>query len=271
MKLFKRTDLATVSGIALALIGLLVGLYLEGIHLNEMGQLTAALIVFCGTAGAVLISMPLEQVRLALKSMPGMLYSSVQRSSDLIEVMLSFARASRLRGIVSLEQETELIEDPFLRKAMRLAVDAVGPEMIRSVLNSDIAGAKAQAETVATVFETGAGYAPTLGMAGAAIGLIQVLKHLDHVDQVGMGVASAFVATIYGLLLANLVLLPIATKIRARTELRAGACDLIRDGVVLIASGVNPSLIRLNLEALAQIGEATRADSGSKTATATVQ
>ena len=268
MKLFKQTDLATVSGIALAVIGLFFGLWLEGIHLSEISQLTAALIVFCGTAGAVLISMPLEQVRLALKSMPGMLHSPVQKPGELIEVILSFARAARLRGIVSLEQETELIEDDFLQKAMRLAVDAVGPEMIRTVLDSDIAGAKARAETVAAVFEAAAGYAPTLGMAGAAVGLIQVLKHLDHVDQVGVGVASAFVATIYGLLLANLVLLPVATKIRARTELRAGACDLIRDGVVLIASGVNPSLIRLNLEALAQVGQSARLGPGRKAAIA---
>jgi chemotaxis protein MotA len=94
-----------------------------------------------------------------------------------------------------------------------------------------------------------------LGVAGAAVGLIQVMKHLDHLEQVGMGVAAAFVATIYGVLLANLVLLPIATKVRARAELRMRACGLMREGVLSIAAGINPTLIRMKLEALAQIAE----------------
>jgi chemotaxis protein MotA len=124
---------------------------------------------------------------------------------------------------------------------------------MRSILEADIAGYKAVAEQSAVVFDTAAGYAPTLGVAGAAIGLVEVMKHLDHLEQVGMGVASAFVATIYGVLLANLVLLPIATKLRARAEAQIRVYSLVTEGVLSIAGSMNPALIRLRLEALAQI------------------
>jgi chemotaxis protein MotA len=255
MKILREADLATVSGAILALGGLFLGFRLEGIQLYDMSQLTAALVVFCGTAGAVLISMPWRQTEQALKVLPSMFRSSSERDSDVIDRVIEYARAARQGGLLSLEQKVESIEDLFFRKTMRLVVDAIGSEVMESVLDSDLAGFKMQSESAAVFYETAAGYAPTLGMAGAAIGLIQVMKHLEHIDQVGMGVAAAFVATIYGVLLANLILLPIATKIRARAEHRTHICGLIREGALSIAAGLNPSVIRLKLEALAQIGE----------------
>jgi chemotaxis protein MotA len=255
MKILREADLATVGGAILALGGLFFGFRLEGIQLYDMGQLTAALVVFCGTAGAVLISMPWRQTEQALRVLPGMFRSSSERDSDVIDRVIEYARAARQGGLLSLEQKVESIEDLFFRKAMRLVVDAIGSGVMESVLDADVVGFKAQSESAAVFYETAAGYAPTLGMAGAAIGLIQVMKHLEHIDQVGMGVAAAFVATIYGVLLANLILLPIATKIRARAERRTHICGLIREGALSITAGLNPSVIRLKLEALAQISE----------------
>ena len=257
MKLLRETDLGTLAGAVIALIGIVFGFRLEGIHLVDIGQLTAALVVFCGTAGAVLISMPWRQTGQALKMIPGMLRNPDERDSIVIDRILAYARGARQGGLLSLEKKIEAIEDPFFRKAMRLAIDTVGSEVMEAVLDSDIAGFTSQSQNAALVYETAAGYAPTMGMAGAAIGLIQVMKHLEHIDQVGMGVAAAFVATIYGVLLANLVLLPVATKIRARAECRIHICGLIREGALSIAAGLNPSVIRLKLEALAQIGEQT--------------
>jgi chemotaxis protein MotA len=255
MDIVRRADGATIAGLMIATAGLLLGLHFEGIQLIDVGQLTAALIVVCGTIGAVLISMPMDQTVAALKMIPAMLQSTRERDSDVIERMIRYSRLARQRGLLSLEQESEEADDPFVRRAMRLAVDAVGPEMMKEVLDGEIAGVRAQAESAAAFYETAAGYAPTLGVAGAAIGLVQVMKHLDHLEQVGMGVASAFVATIYGVLLANLVLLPVATKIRARSDARARVCALTREGAIAISSGMNPSLIRMKLEALAQIPE----------------
>jgi chemotaxis protein MotA len=271
MKILGRTDLATISGVIIAAVGLFFGFRIEGIHLYDLGQTTAALVVFCGTAGAVLISMPLAQTKLALKMIPAMLRNPAEKDDRVIETVVGFARLARQRGILALEEQTESLEDSFFRKAMRLAVDAIGTETIRAVLDHEIAGVKAQAESAAVFYETAAGYAPTLGMAGAAIGLVQVMKHLEHLEQVGMGIAAAFVATIYGVLLANLVLLPVATKIRARTESRVRSCGLIREGVLSIAAGLNPTLIRLKLEALAQIEETTPAASEGRTMSAYVR
>ena len=178
MKLLRTLDLATVSGVIIALLGIVFGFRLEGIQLYEVGQLTAALVVFCGTAGAVLISMPWRQTEHALKALPGMLRSTGEDASDVIDSIAEYARGSRQNGLLSLEQRVESIEDPFFRKAMRLAIDAVGSGVMESVLESDLAGFKSQSESAAVFYETAAGYAPTLGMAGAAIGLIQVMKHM---------------------------------------------------------------------------------------------
>lgn len=257
MTLLRKTDLATVGGVILALLGLVYGFRLEGIRLCDIGQLTAALVVFCGTAGAVLISMPGRQIQQALKILPGMLRSTSEEETAVIARVFEFAREARQAGLLSLDKKADSLQDPFFRKAMRLAVDAVGPQIMEAVLDSDVAGFRAQAESAAVFYETAAGYAPTLGVAGAAIGLIQVMQHLEHIDQVGKGVAAAFVATIYGVLLANLILLPVATKIRARAERRIQFCALIREGALMIAAGANPSVIRLKLEALAQIADAT--------------
>lgn len=255
MKMSRRTDVATIGGLIIAATGLFLGLRLEGIELSDVGQATAALIVLCGTAGAVLISMPLPQTIQALKTLPEILWNPAERDAEVIGEIIRYARAARVRGMLSLERETEKIADPFFRRAMRMAVDAVGTETIKTVLDFDISGMKTQAEGAAIFYETAAGYAPTLGVAGAALGLVQVMKHIEHVEQVGMGVAAAFVATIYGVLLANLLFLPIATKIRARAELRVRMCGIIREGVLAIATGMNPALIRLKLDALAQIQE----------------
>lgn len=250
--------MATIGGLMIAAAGLLLGLHFEGIGFNDIGQLTAALIVFCGTLGAVLISMPLEQTVMAVRSVPAMLRMPVQRDTDVIETVIEYARIARQRGMLALDQELNDDIDPVLRRGLRMTVDSVGVETIKTVLDAELAGISSQAETVAAVYETAAGYAPTLGVAGAAIGLIQVMKHLEHLEQVGMGVAAAFVATIYGVLLANLVLLPIATKVRARADLRIRACSLMREGVLSIGAGLNPTLIRMKLEALAQIAEQPR-------------
>lgn len=253
MKVAAKTDFATLAGALLAATAFLFGMRAEGIRWYDVSQLTAALIVFAGTAGAVLISIPLEQTRLALSMLPLMLKRSGDQDRQLIEMLVSLARAARSKGVISLEHDVEKIEDPFLRKALRLAVDGVGKETIETLLDADVQGLKAQSDTAAAFYETAAGYAPSLGMAGAAIGLIEVMKHLNNIEQVGSGVAAAFVATIYGVLLANLLLLPISTKIRSQAETRIRLCTLVREGTLAIASGMNPLLIRLKLEALAQL------------------
>ncbi len=264
MKVAARTDFATLAGAVLAVTAFCVGMWSEGIRWYDVSQLTAALIVFAGTAGAVLISIPFAQTQLALRMLPSVLRQSLDRDRVIIDTLVTLSRSARARGVVSLEQETKKVSDPFLQKALQLAADAVSTDLIESLLDSDVDGLRNQSDRAAAFYETAAGYAPSLGMAGAAIGLIQVMKHLDSIEKVGAGVSAAFVATIYGVLLANLLLLPIASKIRAQAEDRIRICKLVREGVLGIASGLNPLLLRTKLEALAQLEKPQNRKSGAR-------
>lgn len=256
MNLFRRTDRATFGGLTIALIGLLAGMKFEGIQFYEITQISAALIVFLGTAGATLMSAPAQQCKKALRLLPDMFWRQPKLKQDACELVLQYARAARSRGLVALEKDVELIPDFFFRKGMRLAVDGVPRETIIGILEADVANLSSEAEMAAGLFESAAGYAPTFGMAGAAIGLVQVMKHLQNIEQVGSGVAAAFVATIYGVLLANLLLLPVASKIRAHSQEQAELCRLLQEGVLQIAAGLNPTLIQQRLEPLTQSSQA---------------
>jgi chemotaxis protein MotA len=248
MNRFRKVDRGTLGGIAIAGFGLIAGLKLEGIQPAEVTQLSAACIVLGGTAGAVLMSAPWSQIKGALAILPSVLWRREELNSSVTETILGYARAARSRGLTSLEKDVELIEDPFLRKALQLAVDSVDRVVIRDILEADITRSSAEAESAASIYEAAAGYAPTFGMAGAAFGLVQVMKHLQNIEQVGLGVAAAFVATIYGILCANLLLLPVASKVRAHAALETQRFRLLSDGVLQIAEGTNPALIRQRLE-----------------------
>jgi chemotaxis protein MotA len=262
MKVPRKLDLATFVGAGIAVTGILAGLKFEGLNLYDVAQPTAALVVFAGTAGAVLISAPMSQIRQALRGLWEVLFDSSADPCELVDRFLAWSRVARSKGVTSLEKETEQIDDPVLRKAMRLLVDAVGDERIKTVLRLEVSGIEAEAEAAAQFYETAAGYAPTLGIVGAAMGLIQVMKHLEHIEQVGTGIAAAFVATIYGVLLANLILLPIATRIRTKCLHRVRTCQIIAEGALSIAAGLNPALLRINLEALLQIPETQNTGAG---------
>jgi chemotaxis protein MotA len=260
LTLLKRLDFSTFIGIGIAVAGILVGLKYEGLDLLDLAQPTAALIVFAGTAGAVLIGAPGAQIRQAFRGLKSALFDNLPDPTQLIDQFLFWSRIARSRGMVALENAAEEIGDPVLRKAMRLAVDAVGEERIKSVMELEVHGIETEAESAAQFFETAAGYAPTLGIVGASIGLIHVMKHLEHIEQVGSGIAAAFVATIYGVLFANLVLFPIATRIRTRSLLRVRTCRIISQGVISIANGLNPALLRLDIETALQIQQPQEED-----------
>ena len=255
MKTNRGLDPSTLVGTAVAATGILAGLRLEGLSFYDVAQPAAALVVFLGTAGAALISVPISQIRSALGVFRAMLFDSSEDPVRLVDNFLAWSRAARARGVASLETEVEQIDDAVLRKGMRLVVDAVGEAGIKAVMDLEIRGIEGKAEAAAQFYETAAGYAPTLGIVGAAIGLIQVMKHLDHIEQMGTGIAAAFVATIYGIVLANLILLPVATRIRTQCLHRVRTCHVITEGILCIAGSLNPMLLRLNLETLLQVPE----------------
>jgi chemotaxis protein MotA len=245
-----RIDWGTFAGLALACGGILGGLILEGGRIHDVAQITAAAIVLGGTLGAVLISKPWDSVRSACGRLREVLIAPDEPEvQEITSHIIDLARQVRRVGIATLEDEARTTRDPFLRKALGIAADGVDSRELRHIMELEIDAAQKRIEADAAVFEAGGGYAPTIGIIGAVLGLIQVMKHLDHLDEVGRGIAVAFVATVYGVALANILLLPIAAKIMARGSKSVEIRELMLVGVLAIAAGTNPRMIQLQLDA----------------------
>jgi len=244
-----KPDLATLGGIALAMLGIIGGLLLEHGSISDVAQITAAMIVMGGTLGAVLVTTPLPVFLRAIGGLGSAFFERGSSVPAMIETLIGYATKARKNGIVSLEAEAAAIADPFLRKAVNLAVDGTDLQEIRKMMELDIALGEQASDAEAKVWEAAGGYAPTIGIIGAVMGLIQVMKNLDDIKAVGHGIAVAFVATVYGVASANIFFLPVANKLKARIKAEMLLKDLIVEGVVGIVEGLNPTLIRLKLEA----------------------
>jgi chemotaxis protein MotA len=251
-------DFASVAGIVVALGSILGGLVLEGGKIGDVAQVTAAMIVLGGTLGAVMVATPVNILKGSLKRMMGVIKDPVPPIDEVLEEVISYATQARKMGLVSLEQASEQITDPFLRKGLMLAVDGCDLQEIRAMLELEMESDEERAEAEAKVFEGAGGYSPTIGIIGAVMGLIQVMKNLANIEEVGHGIAVAFVATVYGVGLSNLLLLPMAQKIKARAHAEAKRRALITEGIAGIVEGLNPKLLRSKLEAFT-IGSAAAA------------
>ncbi len=243
-----RPDMATIAGLALALVGIIGGLLLEKGSIQDVAQATAALIVLGGTMGAVLVTTPMPIVLRAFQGLGSVFFERPGGAPETIEMLIGFAGKARKNGIVSLETEAAAVADPFLRKALNLAVDGTDLQELRKMMEIDTALAEQAGEAEAKVWEAAGGYAPTIGIIGAVMGLIQVMKHLEDIKEVGHGIAVAFVATVYGVGSANIFFLPAASKLRARLREALLVNEMVLEGVIGIVEGLNPTLIRLKLE-----------------------
>jgi len=267
----RRLDMATVGGLALALAGILGGLVLEQGRVKDVAQLTASIIVLGGTLGAVMVTTPMALLKSAAGKLSTVFMESNYAPEAMIEQIIGYATKARKNGIVSLEDEAELIEDPFLRKALNLAVDGTDLQDLRRMMELDIALEEQRGEAEAKVYEAAGGYAPTIGIIGAVLGLIQVMKHLANLDEVGRGIAVAFVATVYGVASANILFLPAGAKIRSRMHAAVQVRELMLEGVLGIAEGLNPKLIRVKLEAYAPARPVSLTGRGSAAGAAAAQ
>lgn len=244
-----RPDLATVAGLLVAFGGILGGLVLEGGKLSDIAQVTAALIVVGGTLGAVMVTTPMDILKGAARELASVFFEKGRSATAVKEELLVLAVRARKQGIISLESDLAQISDPFLRKALTMAVDGMELKELRSMMELEIAVEAERRGAEAKVLEAAGGYSPTVGILGAVLGLIQVMKHLENIEEVGRGIAVAFVATIYGVGLANLVLLPASGKIKARVHEKALLRELMLEGVCAIVEGSNPKLIEAKLDA----------------------
>jgi chemotaxis protein MotA len=240
-------DKASIGGAFLAIAGIIAGLLIEGGNLGQVLQPTAALIVFGGTLGAVMLQFPLTTVAAAFRSL-AQLFKAPRRYDDhLIRQLVTLSNKARRQGMVSLDADLQNIEDPFLKQTLMLAVDGTEPTDLRNIMHVSLESLTEQEERLPAVFESAGGFSPTIGILGAVLGLIQVMQHLDNIQEVGRGIAVAFVATIYGVAIANLFFLPFAGKMRIRVREGHRRREMMLEGVISILEGMNPRMLETKL------------------------
>ena len=240
-------DKASVSGVLLAVAGIIAGLLIEGGSVRQIIQPTAALIVFGGTLGAVLLQFPLATVVASFRSMVRVFSTPRLKNELLIRQLVSFANKARRNGVVSLDEDLSTVQEPFLKQAMTLAVDGMEPAELRKIMHVSLESAIESEERLPAVFEAAGGFSPTVGILGAVLGLIQVMQRLDNIQEVGRGIAVAFVATIYGVGAANLFFLPFAGKIRLQLHESHRRREMMLEGVISILEGMNPRILEVKL------------------------
>jgi chemotaxis protein MotA len=241
-------DKSTFLGVVVALGGIFLGLVLEGGKIAQIVQPTAAIIVFGGTFGAVMIQFPLRVIIAAGRRLGQVFMDRAQDPNILIQEMVGYAQKARKEGIISLDAELANITDPFLKKSLMLAVDGTEPQEIRNIMTLELDNQSEHEEHLPRVFESAGGFAPTIGIIGAVLGLIQVMQHLDDISEVGRGIAVAFVATIYGVGSANLFLLPASGKIKIRIRQEQIRREMMLEGVISILEGMNPRMLETKLQ-----------------------
>jgi chemotaxis protein MotA len=240
-------DKATFIGLVLAIGGILLGLILDGGNLGQVLQPTAALIVFSGTLGAILIQYPLSVALSAFRRLAQVFVEPGQSGHEKIAMLVKYANLARREGIIALDKELATIEEPFLHRALMLAVDGTDSQELRKIMELELDNKEENEEKIPHFFESAGGFAPTIGIIGAVLGLIQVMQHLDKMDEVGKGIAVAFVATLYGVGAANLVLLPAAGKLKIRIRDEQIIREMTLEGVVSILEGMNPRMLEEKL------------------------
>lgn len=240
-------DIGTIVGLLVAAGAILLGLILEGGKIGQILQPTAALIVFGGTFGAILVQFPIGVVLAAFRSVAAIFFVPKSDPIGIIQEIVAIAHKARREGIVALDKDLDGIQNPFMKKSLMLAVDGTEPGELRKMMELELEKQGEHEDNIPKVFESAGGFSPTIGIIGAILGLIQVMQHLDNIDEVGKGIAVAFVATVYGVGAANLLLLPAAGKLRIRTREEQVIREMMLEGVISILEGMNPRMIETKL------------------------
>jgi chemotaxis protein MotA len=242
-------DLATIIGLVMAFGSIVGGAVIEGVHISALIQPTAALIVGGGTFGAVFVSMPLSAIIGAMKAIKTAFLPQKIDHDQVVKDIINYATKARRNGLISLEQEAQSVRDPFIKKGISLVVDGIDPQKLRETLEADITAYEDHSKHSIEFYELAGGFAPTIGIIGAVLGLIHVMGNLSDTSKLGGGIAVAFVATIYGLLIANVICLPIGTKLKIRMKEEILRRVMILEGLIAIQNGENPHFIEQKLMA----------------------
>jgi chemotaxis protein MotA len=240
-------DKSSFAGLILGVGGIVLGLLLEGGKLSQVLQPTAAIIVFGGTLGAVLLQYPTAIVAAAFRQLIQVFFARDLDPQQVVRQLVAFANKARRYGMISLDADLPEIQNPFLKKSLMLAVDGTEPQELRNIMQLEIDNQAEYEDNIPKVFESAGGFAPTIGIIGAVLGLIQVMQHLDNINEVGKGIAVAFVATVYGVGSANLFFLPSSGKLRLRLREEQIVREMTLEGVISILEGMNPRMLEAKL------------------------
>ena len=241
-------DFLSIVGLVIAIGSIVLGQLLEGGHLASILQPTAFLIVIGGTVGAAMLQYPLPVFMRSIRMLPWVVRPPLLDPEGAIRDIVQYSELARRNGLLALESTIDDIDDPFLRRGLQLLVDGADPAKIRATLENEIQAVEHHDSQAAKVLESAGGYAPTVGILGAVLGLIHVMENLADPSKLGAGIAVAFVATIYGVGSANLFFLPVANKMKSIVHERAKLQELVVDGLVAIAEGENPRMIEGRLQ-----------------------
>jgi chemotaxis protein MotA len=225
------------------------GAAIEGVHISALIQPTAAMIVLGGTFGAAFVSFPLPAIIGALKNIKTAFLPAKVDHEQVVKDIINYATKARRNGLISLEQEAQSVRDPFIKKGISLVVDGIDPQKLRETLEADIMAYEDHTKHSIEFYEAAGGYSPTIGIIGAVLGLIHVMSNLSDTSKLGGGIAVAFVATIYGLIVANIICLPVGNKIKIRMKEEVLRRVMILEGLIAIQNGENPHFIEQKLMA----------------------
>ena len=242
-------DLASVIGLVMGFAAVFGGAFLEGLHMKALIQPTAALIVLGGTFGATFICFPLSSIIKAFKDVKIAFLPPKIDHESVVKDIINYATKARRNGLISLEQEAQSAKDPFIKKGISLVVDGIDPQKLRETLEADIMAFEDHSKHSVEFYEAAGGFSPTIGIIGAVLGLIHVMSNLSDTSKLGGGIAVAFVATIYGLMVANIICLPIGMKLKIRMKEEVLRRVMILEGLIAIQNGENPHFIEQKLKA----------------------
>ena len=251
-------DIAAFLGVIIGISAIVGGNIIEGGSTSHLLQFAAALIVLGGTFGATLLSFSMRDMLNAFKALGFVFGNNSQSTSEVVADILGVLVKARKMGLIAMENEIGKMDNEFLKKGLTLVVDGMPPSTVKEVLYQEITTYEENMKNAADVFGAAGGYAPTIGILGAVLGLIHVMGNISDPSKIGSGIAVAFVATIYGVGLANLFRLPVARKIMNRVKEEVFLRELIIEGVIGVESGVNPYFLKTRLNAFLSEHERAR-------------
>lgn len=243
-------DFATVGGIVLAFSGLVIGILIEGAALGSFFGVSALIIIFFGTIGATMVGFSMKQMAEIPKIVKHAFIQKTFDAAGVIATLVSFAEKARREGLLVLEDDAGKLDDKFLQKGIQLVVDGTDMELVRNIMNTELSFLETRHKVGENIFMTFGGFAPTLGIIGTVMGLVFVLgRGVENPEEAVHGIATAFLATLYGICSANMIFIPIANKLKLKSQEEVLLREIMIEGILSIQAGDNPRIVEEKLKA----------------------